>query len=340
MSSDIELRDGGAPTDPDASLRARFENTINAPINSISWLENGEAIAGAYTVAATGASTVNVTCEDPKNEHVGTGITVTADDATVNKNVVPGVGIVFSSSLASGWTAKVSVGALMDGAGATSRRLNVGTVQSGTTSTQRQIAARNVGTNDSSDTYVYALPGMFVDGVDVADWVLIVRPHSSTSRHALATPGDYVLTFSDFQTGSPDTCDVYVNKDGGGANKAIEDAKMDGTVYEHGVSGYIDAGDYLPGMAFAFTNDPGDPTSKTFTIYVRESDDWCELAPDVTGAPGTWQAPPLQLTESGESTGVITASGHALFWMRMDVPGAAQPDDMRMALLRVRGLSV
>jgi hypothetical protein len=340
MSSEIDIRDAAAPTDPDSTLRARFENTINTPIVSISWLEDGGAIAGAYTVAATGASTVDITCDDPKNEHTQTGKTVVANGSTVNKDVVPGVGIVFSASLAAGWTAKVSVGALMDGAGATSRRLNVGTVQSGTTSTQRQLAARNVGTEDSSSSEVYALPGLFKDGTDVEDWIDLVRNHSSPSRHALATPGDYVLTFTDFQTGTPDTCDVWVNKDGGGAVKAIEDAKMDGTVYEHGVSGYIDGADALPGMAMAFVNDPGDPTSKTFTIYVREGDDWCEVAPDVSGSPGTWQSTPLTLTESGEATGVITASGHALFWFRMDVPSAAQPGDMRMAMLRARGLSV
>ena len=97
MSSEIEFRDASAPTDPDASLRARFENTISAPIVSISWLDNGQAIAGDYTIAATGASTVNVTPEDPKNEHEATGVTVVADGATVNKGTLPGVGIVFSA---------------------------------------------------------------------------------------------------------------------------------------------------------------------------------------------------------------------------------------------------
>ena len=339
MASTIQFRDATAPTDPDASLQGRFENTISAPINSISWLDDGGAIAGDYTVAATGASTVNITCSDPKNEHVQTGKTVVADDATVNKDVVPGVGIVFSSSLASGWTAKVSIGGFMAGDGSVARRLNVGTIEAGNMSTQRRIAAVNVGSESSSDTEVYALPGIFIEGVDVEDWIKFIKNHTDPSRHALATPGDYELSFSDYQSGSPDTCDVNVDKDGGGANKAIEDADMDETMYQYGVTGYIDGGDYLPGMSIALL-DNGDPSAKTFMVYVREGDDWIEFAPDVTGSPGTWQSGPLTLTESGETSGTITSSGYAYFWVRVNVPGSASPGDMRLANLRSRGLTV
>jgi hypothetical protein len=337
MSSEIQFRDAGAPTDPDASLLSRFENTISAPIVSVSWLDNGEAIAGDYTIAATGVSTINITPEDPKNEHEATGVTVTADGATVNK--LMGLGIVFSASMASGWTSKVSVGALMDAAGATSRRFNVGTLEVDSMSTQRRIAARNVGSEDSSDTEVYALPGLFMSGTDVALNIKLVKNHTDPARHALATPGDYVLTFADWQDLAVDTVDVYVNKDGGGANKAIEDAVMDETLYQYGVSGYIDGGDYLPGMGIALLAN-GDPTAKTFTINVREGDDWVEFAPDSGGAPGTWQSGPLTLTELGETSGTITAGGHAFFWIRINLPGSAAPGDMRMAMLRSRGLTV
>lgn len=339
MSSEIQFRDAAAPTDPDSSLLARFENTINAPIVSISWLDNGEAIAGDYTIAATSGTTVNVTGEDPKNEHTATGVTVVADGATVNKMTLPGIGIVFSNSLASGWTAKVSVGALMDGAGDTSRRFNVGTIEAGELSTQRQIAARNVGSEDSSETEVYALPGFFISGTAVADWIKFLKNHTDPARHALATPGDYEITFADYQSGTPDTADVYVNKDGGGANKAIEDADLDETMYQYGVTGYIDGGDYLPGMSIAFY-DNGDPSAKVFTVHVREGDDWVEFAPDSSGSPGAWQSGPLTLTELGETTGTVTAGGHALFWIRLNIPGAAAPGDMRFAMLRSRGLTV
>jgi hypothetical protein len=264
---------------------------------------------------------------------------VTADDATVNKDVVPGVGIVFSSSSASGWTAKVSVGGFMDSGGSVATRFNVGTIEAGNMSTQRRIAAVNVGSEDSSTTEVYALPGLYIGGTDVDEYIAFLKNHTDPSRHALATPGDYVITFQDYQSGTPDTADVYVNKDGGGDVKCIEDADLDETLYQYGVSGYIDGNDALPGMAISIY-DNGDPTSKTFTVYVREGDDWIEFAPDVTGSPGTWQAGPLTLTESGETAGTITASGYAFFWVRVNVPLSASPGDMRFAMLRSRGLTV
>jgi len=339
MSSEIQFRDASAPTDPDASLLLRWENTINTPIVSATWLDNGEAVAGAYTIAATSGSTVNVTAEDSKNELVVSGKSVVADGATANRDVLPGVSIVFSASLANGWTAKMSVGALMDSGGTTSQRLNVGTVESGEFSTQRRIAARNVGDEDSTETAVYALPGFFISGTSVADYVKILKNHTDPARHALLTPGDYVVTFADYVNAAVDTADVYVNKNGGGANKAIEDAKLDETLYQYGVAGYIDGGDYLPGLGIAFFAN-GDPTAKTFTIHARDGDDWIEFAPDSGGAPGTWQSGPLTLTELGETSGTITQGGHAYFWIRVNVPDATDPGNMRLVNLRARGLTV
>lgn len=337
MSSEIMLRDAAAPSDPDSDLLLRWENTINAPIVAASFTGNGKAVAGVYTIVGASASTVDITAEDPKNELVGTGISVVADDSTPNDL---GFGdVTFSSSLAVGWTGKVSVGALMAGDGSTTRRLNIGTVIAGATSTQRKITAVNVGTEDSAETKVYGLPGYFVEGAGVEDFIAYIRNHTDPARHDLALADDYDITFSDHQTGPPETNDVYVD-DGGGAVKCIEDAKMDGTLYQYGETGYIDGADALKGLAIAFTSDPGDPTSKTFTLHVRDSSAWLEFAPDVSGSPGTWSSGPLTLTESDEVSGVITPSGQVHFWVRSVVPDSASPGDMRLHVYRVRGLTV
>ena len=339
MSSEIQFRDASAPTDPDASLLLRYENTVNAPIVSATWLANGEAIAGYYTISATSGSAVDITAEDPKNEFVQSGKSVVADGATANLDVIPGVSIVFSATLANGWIAKLSIGALMDTGGNASKRLNVGTIESGALSTQRRIAARNVGDEDSTETEVFALPGFYVSGTSVAAYIKFLKNHTDPARHDILIPGDYVLTFADYVNAATDTVDVYVNKDGGGANKAIEDGELNETLYQYGVTGYIDGGDYLPGLGIAFL-DNGDPTAKTFTIHARDGNDWVEFAPDSSGAPGTWQSGPLTLTELGETTGTITAGGHAFFWIRVNVPDSADPGDMRLVNLRARGLTV
>jgi len=145
--------------------------------------------------------------------------------------------------------------------------------------------------------------------------------------------------WSQLPAGPPETADVYVD-DGGGAVKCIEDAKLDGTLYQHGVSGYIDGADALRGLGIAFVVDPGDPTSKTFTLHVRDSSAWLEFAPDVSGSPGTWSSGPLTLTETDEVSGVITPSGQVHFWVRSVVPDSASPGDMRLHVYRVRGLTV
>lgn len=340
MSSEIIFRDAASPADPDANLLLRWENTINTPINSASWLDDGEAISDVYTVAATSASTVDVTAEDTKNENVGTGISVVADDATVNYGVVPGVGLVFSSSLANGWTGKVSIGALMDSGGSASDRFNIGIIQSDSLSTQRRIVAVNVGSQDSADTEVNSLPGFFVED-DAQPWIKRVDNHTETAREQLATPADLEVTYADYQPGTPDTADVYVNVDGGGAVKAIEDAKLDGaTLYQHGAgNGYIDAQDKFKGLNVIF-NDNGDPSAEVHDIHVRQGYEWLEFAPDSSGSPGTWQSGPLTLTELGESTGVITASGLCYFWVRMNVPPSAAPGNRKLYNVRTRGLTV
>ena len=77
-----------------------------------------------------------------------------------------------------------------------------------------------------------------------------------------------------------------------------------------------------------------------FIIYVRNGYSWVEYALDVTGSPGTWQSPPLTLTESGQTSGVITAGAYAHLWYRVNVPISATPGDRKLFVNRVRGLTV
>ncbi len=335
MSSEIIFRDAASPADPDANLLLRFENTISTPLVAVEWLDDGEAISDVYTVAATSATTVNVTADDPKNEVLGTGISVVADDSTWNYGVVPGCRIQFSSSLANGWTGKISIGALMDSGGGTSDRFNIGVIQTDTISTQRRIAAVNVGTEDSADTEVYSLPGVYIED-EAQPYVTVIQNHTDPARHAAAVPGDFDITFADFQSGSPDTADVLV-----GAVKTIEDAKLDGVeLYEYGAgNGYIDGVDGFLGLGIIFAAG-GDPTSKTLSFFVRTSYAWMEFAPDASGSPGAWQSGPLTLTELGETTGTITASGTCYFWVRFNIPSSASPGDRKLYNLRARGMTV
>lgn len=335
MSSEIIFRDAASPADPDANLLLRWENTISTPLVAVEWLGDGEAISDVYTVAATSSTTVNVTADDPKNEVVGTGISVVADASTWNYGVVPGCRIQFSSSLANGWTGKISMGALMDSGGGTSDRFNVGVIQADTISTQRRIVAVNAGSEDSADTEVYSLPGTYIED-EAQPHVTKLQNHTDPARHASAVPGDFDITFADYQSGSPDTADVLVD-----GTKTIEDAKLDGAeLYQHGAgNGYIDGADKFLGLGVIFA-DGGDPTSKTLSYFVREGHAWVEFAPDSGGSPGAWQSGPLTLTQLGETTGTIVASGTCYFWVRLNIPSSATPGDRKLFNLRARGLTV
>ena len=340
MASQIMLREPSLETDPDGNLQLRWENTVNTPIVSASWLGNGQAVAGVYTlvVDTTGAAAVDITAADAKNPWAATGIPITADGSTQNDDVLPGVGIVFSATASTGWTGKISIGATMDSGGVTADRLNVGIVEAGDTSTARRIAAVNVGDEDSAQTNVYALPGFYLDGPGVELYVAELKLHPDPSRHGSAVAGDFEITFADYQSGtSPKTVDVYVD-----GTKAIEDAKLDGvTAYYYGSgNGYVDAADKLVGLSIILANDPGDPSAKTFDLYVREGSSWCELADDSGGSPGTWGAGPLELTESGEVAGLITPAGFAYFHHRLNLPVGASPGALRLFTIRVRGLTI
>jgi hypothetical protein len=335
------LRDVTDPTSGNENLTVRFENTTNAPIDSVTWLGNGQAIAGTYLVEFTksGVVTADVTGQGDGSTSRNpwgnrSGLSVTADSATVNKDLVPGIGIVVNSSTDTGWIAVITVGNRLTIGGVWTEILEFEIVQSGATSSARALAIRNIGSETAEGVYLYALPGFYFDGTLAESAIAKITNHSNTSRHKLAsTEQDLVLTLADRKldggTGKY-TYDVMV-----GANKAVEDAQADGaTVYEHGVAGYDDGNDYLAGLAITLPDTAVDLSTMSVTLSIRAGYTWVEWAPDVTGSPGTWQS-------ADWSAGNIAAAAHTLVWIRVVVPSSATPDDpCRMVNIRARGLSI
>jgi hypothetical protein len=325
----------------DGNLTVRYENTVNAPIVSISWLDNGQAVAGTYTLTFTknGSVTVDVSGEGDASQSRNpwgdrTGLSVTADGSTVNKDIVPGVGIVVSASVDTGWEAVITVGNYLSSGAVWTEILEFEIVQAGAQSSNRQIACRNIGTEEAESVILYALPGFYFDGVGAETYIEQIINHTDPTRHKLAsTEQDLVITFADYKldggTGKY-TVDILVD-----SNKAVEDAQMDGaTLYQYGVAGYDDGNDYLAGLGIMLPDLASDPTSSSITLSIRAGYTWIEWAPDVSGSPGTWQSTDLSL-------GNILAAAHELAWIRANVPSAAQPaDPCRMVNIRARGLSI
>lgn len=339
MSANIVFRDASAPSDPDASLGLRYENTVSTPLSAVTLLGNGEEVAGVYTLVFTnnaGVISVDVTAEDPKNPYAGTGKPFTDDGVTENKDVIPGLSIVGSGTIDTGHTAVVSIGALMATDGSTTARFNAGIIDAGSTTTGFRVAAVNVGSEDAALATVRALPGFWWTPSSAGDFVKEIAPHTDSVREVLAAPGTYTITFQNWTDGTGakagyKIADIYVN-----GSLCVAGAMFDGTTrYQYGQADYVDASDLLAGLSIVLQNTTADPTAQTITLIVTDSDQWVEFADDNSGSPGTYGAGPLTITEPGQPSGVVTVSGTAYFWVRYSLPDDATPVSTQRAF-RIR----
>ena len=343
MSADIVLRDASAPTDPDANLQLRYENTVNTPITSCTFLDDGRAVADEYELIFTvsGSATVQVVCST-KNPAYTASESCVCDGSTENKDVIPGLSLVFAAGTATGWKAKVSMGGLMNTSGVVTDRFNFGTIQSGVTTTQFRIAARNVGSDVATECKVTALPGSYHD--DAGVWIEKIDNHSDDARDkmGIALLGDNTITFANWADGTGDDAGFKVADIMVDGNTAVTTARFDGvTVYQHGVAAYDDTNDYLVGFQIILALTTSDPSSASITFTVYEGYAWIEFDADVSGSPaGAWSNSDLTITESGETAGTITASNTAFFWARWAMPSAATIGAMRRVNLKGMGLTI
>ena len=326
MPATIVFRHPTDPGDPDENIATRFENTVNTPILSATYLDNGQGIAGQYTLTftnAAGSVSVAITCPDSKNPYIGTAIPAVADGTTPNNDVLPGVSLVFDAATDTGWIAVVGLYCRTTSAGVMSRVLDFGTVTAGAASTEQRIAAVNVGDEQSEGTEVYALPSMYFTPADACDFIAEIRPHTDPTYHASAPKATLTVNFADWKDagGGKKSADVLV-----GGVKTIEDAIFDGsTRYQYGsANGYIDAVDGLEGLSLILADTVADPTSLTVTIVVMDGDQWLEFAPDSGGSAGAWQSTSLELTEIGED-----GRDHHGRWPRL-LLGTVEPPRRRL----------
>src|SRR5690606_29635592 len=76
----------------------------------------------------------------------------------------------------------------------------------------------------------------------------------------------------------------------------------------------------LEGLVFAIHEDVTDGDEANIMIFNSRV---VQIAADVGGTPGTYGTSDVDLTESGESTGVITPAGTAFYWTRTLVPASS-----------------
>jgi hypothetical protein len=341
MSASLILRNAADVGNPVGNLNLRYVNVVNTPIVSATFMDSGAEVADVYVLTFTvsgGVSCVlsGLNAKNPQYNRTVTGLV--ADGSTPNTDLVRGVSIVLSASLATGWQAKLSIGAKMDGSGNVTQILDLDVVQAGTNTAGARVAAENIGDAPAQNCAAYALPGLTYSGTGYDTIIKKIAPHSETARHKMASTGTLVLTFANWATGGggKKIADVKV-----GGVTCITGAIFDGTtVYQYGSgNGYNDSTDLLAGLQLILANTTVDPTGMTITVVVSADYTWWQFAPDSSGSPGTYANQDLTLTEAGQTTGTILAGGAAFFWVRAAVPSAAAAGAMRMELPRLRGLT-
>lgn len=322
-----KLFEGGVWT-PSA---VRFENTVPAgdaddPIVSASPNNSGEAIADVYsltfanidTVANT--ATVFVNTQSPNNpfrNQVGIGIII--DGATVHKNVIPGVDLVFSGSGAfvNTWAATVKVGSYLGtfaayGAGA---------------GTPGAAIRHQVENQDSGAAALCKarLINMVIQVKKVGSIFSEVRPFAESAVEKVAGGGServmpYAITTLSVVAG----VSASIRVDGAVVNvknldTSVETASND---LELGELYRITSG---PLIGVEFKLDTSISNASTANILVFEPR-YVEIAPDVAGVAGTWGVSDVDLTQAGQTVGTIQPGAVAYYHIRAKVPDGANAE--------------
>jgi hypothetical protein len=302
-------------------------NTAGTPLVSAELEGSGEEIADTYTLTVSarsgGTGSITVTCS-PNNPYNGTThALLNFDDTTEYTNIIPGVIIVLDNAGANGNTATVKVGApygSFDASGIDAgvptdgvrhQVLNDGDSDVANAQALLLTQAIQVAIFGSPLAYVK----QFADGATektagggsdrVMPYSLSISGVSGSGPSKVATlsvdgvafPADYLL---DLTTGTTES---------GTGIKAVDPP------YPYRV---IDGP--LTGLEFAL--DAGVANTNAANVLIFPSR-YVQIADDIAGVEGTYGSTPVDLTETGESTGVITSGGVAYFWARFLVPSSA-----------------
>lgn len=313
----------------DANVRAT--NNTGTPLVSATDNQTGEAIADVYTLTLSAvvpgvSATATVQGTSPNNPFNGRSKAVTLDAATISKDLLPGVDLVFSAAggAANGWAATVNVGEFLgvfDAFG----------IEAGEPSAGVRVRIHNTGTGAVSGakaqlekrTHLYKKTGRglleissFADGATVK-----IQPGTNqVVRYAVT-----VLNVAG--AGAGKTCDLQVD---GITFPAASLRDLSNNAAVSGVGLKAVTGQRYRVLTGALTDlefsiDPlcanGDQSNVTIWL-----DSFIEIAPDTDGAAGAYGTIDLTLTEAGQAAGVIQPDGYAYFWRRVNVPAGGNAE--------------
>jgi len=307
----------GSGTWVDAAVR--HTNLTGTPLTSAAANQGGEALSDIYqltfsTVVPGVSAKVFVAAASSSNPYNNAvGIDVLLDGATVYSKIIGGVDLVFSASgsFAGGWAAEVRLATYFG-------TLDAFPPDAGVGSDAVHVKVTNTGSDaaQSCKARLITLAKRFRKTGVVFSRVL---PFAELATEKAV--GDQVVPY----------VMAASSVAGSGVGKTMT-LRMDGVLLNvinlstsaATTSAGLNVVDYYrvvdgPLQDLTFKLNQATVNSDTENLLVF-SPRFTQIAPDVSGAPGDWGISDVDLTETGQATGVITAAGSAYIWLRVLVP--------------------
>lgn len=302
-------------------------NITGTPITSAVLDGTGEQIADNYTLTVssrsggTGTVTVGASANNPFNGRVVTGVNF--DGTTPYTEIIPGTTLIFASAGANGNSATVKIGSPYGSFDASG--VGAGVPTSGV---KHQVL------NDGASAVANAMARLLPQAIQVAitnDPLDSIGPFAIGATEKVAGGGSsrvmpYALTISGVSGSGPSKI-ATLSIDGTPFGSAslfdlTAGASCSGTGIKAISPGYLYSviTGPLTGLIFALSAGVANGDKANVLIFPSR---YIQTAPDISGAEGTYGVADVDLTETGQATGVITASGVAYFWVRFLVPAAA-----------------
>lgn len=302
---------------------AILTNLSGTPLVSAVANDDGEAIADIYTLTVSGRTggtgTVTINTQSPNNPYNGLVFTSQPfDSATALSHIVPGATIVLHNTATNGDTASVQLGVPFGS-------FNASGIEAGTPTTGIRHKVTNTGASDATSCAVkHMTQAILVDKVgkpftSIAPFAALATEKTAGGGSDQVVP--YLLALSAISGSGPAQI-ATLKVDGANTGSIIQDVATGVTVSGVGLKA---TGDY----AYRFLSGPLQDFQFIIAASISNGDSanilifpsrYIQTASDTSGVAGTYGTSDVVLTESGQTAGVITASGDAYYWTRFLVP--------------------
>jgi hypothetical protein len=306
----------------------------------------GGPIAGVYRYEVEQISpSVEVSVTNPNNHDTGNPLlfsgnrTVTADGATENKNLIPGVAVVLAAGLQVGDIFEIGIGNYWDSdVGEWFRNLAVGPVLPGFTTNNLSLQLKNVFGSGLSNCKLYVTNGIRVENdQSVSRPFYHTRQIDSLDPTADSDLDGRAIAFDNFSAGSPNTVDILVD----GESIDVYDITGSATITDGLALKCDDTNKYkfadgtaLQGLEFVLSSSLQE--TDTATIYTSDGGESVEIATEngsfVSGTTG------IDLTDSDGVTGEVADDATVNVRLRIS-PNSLETSDLNMRLFSFRIIS-